>query len=135
MSRIRSRYTGLDLKMKSILDEARVEYVMYHGLFGHPDFLVRGKVALFCDSSFWHGRNWTRLEGQLSRGSNSAYWLDRISKNRRRDKLVSRHLRTEGYVVVRLWDEDIFKRPEKCIAKLREAVNSVTRHRATLPRL
>ena len=135
MSRIRSKYTGLDLKMKSVLDEAHVRYVMYPKLFGHPDFLVRGKIALFCDSSFWHGRNWTRLMLQLSSGSNPAYWLERISKNRRRDKVVSRRLRTEGYVVVRLWDEDIFNKPEKCVTKLREASESVARGRATVPRV
>jgi len=119
MSRIRSKYTGLDLKMKSLLDEAKEEYVMYPKLFGHPDFLVRGKIALFCDSSFWHGRNWARLKNQLASGSNSAYWLERISKNRRRDKLVSRRLRKEGYTVVRLWDNEIFDDPQRCIGKLR----------------
>lgn len=123
MSRIRSRNTGLDLAMKSLLDNAQEDYVMYPKLFGHPDFLVRGRIALFCDSSFWHGRNWARLEAQLAKGSNSRYWLERISKNRRRDKLVTKRLQSEGFTVVRFWDEDIFKNPEKCVARLSESNN------------
>jgi len=123
MSRIRSKNTKLDLAMKEALDDAGLQYVMYPDLVGKPDFLVGDHLALFCDSAFWHGRNWHALRRRLEAGSNPGYWVAHISKNRRRDREVNRALAHKGYVVLRFWDEDVFKAPGECVAKIHEALS------------
>jgi len=68
--------------MLSLLLMAKLPFVPYHKLYGRPDFLVGERIALFCDSSFWHGRNWPKLKKQLETGNNSIYWVNHIAKNR-----------------------------------------------------
>ncbi len=119
MSKIRSKNTGLDLAMMRLLRTGRVRYRSYPKIFGTPDFLVYEKVAVFCDSSFWHGRHWEKLRSQLQRGSNASYWVRHIDGNRRRDRLVTRRLRKSGYRVARFWDSEILDRPQECLRKLR----------------
>ena len=48
----------------------KLKYRSHPKAFGSPDFLVEGRLYLFCDGSFWHGRDWKelkqRLEGKCS---------------------------------------------------------------------
>lgn len=122
MSRIRSRGTGPEREMARILRRGGLRYRSQPRLPGSPDFIVEGRLLLFCDGSFWHGRDWVALRKKLAAGSNPEYWLRHIGDNRRRDRRVSRSLREDGYAVLRLWDEDIKKRPERCARLVRSAL-------------
>ncbi len=121
MSQIRSKNTGLDVSMRRTLRKAEIKFEAYPKMYGNPDFLVEQCIALFCDSSFWHGRNWRKLKQQLTNGSNAKYWVEHIAKNRSRDRLVNATLRRHGLKVIRFWDDEIFKRPEACVRRIKAA--------------
>ena len=118
MSKIRSSGTKIELAMKAALEEAGVEFEYQPKVFGKPDFLVPPNVVVFCDSSFWHGRDWKKLEKQLSK----QYWRDHIRRNRERDKIVNKKLKQEGYTVLRFWDDQIKKEIGKCVEEIRRAI-------------
>jgi DNA mismatch endonuclease (patch repair protein) len=122
MSKIRSRNTRLDKAMRKLLRKADIPFKMYPKIVGNPDFLVCGKIAIFCDSSFWHGRNWKKLKAQLEQGSNASYWVDHISRNRQRDQEVNDALRRLGYRVLRFWDDQVFERPSTCISSIKRVL-------------
>lgn len=124
MSRIRSKFTSLDIKMEGVLKRAGLRFQMYPKEFGSPDFIVGNRVAVFCDSSFWHGRNWRKLRKRLLEGNRPEYWVEHIGRNRARDRLVTKKLVEKGLTVVRLWDTDIQKRPETCVNRLRRALEN-----------
>lgn len=122
MSKIKSRGTGPEKSMAKILRRGGVRYRSQPKIRGSPDFIVEGRLLLFCDGSFWHGRNWPALRKKLARADNAEYWVKHIGDNRRRDRRVVRALRKEGYSVLRLWDDDIEKRPERCERRIRIAL-------------
>lgn len=130
MGRIRSKNTGLEKDARKMLRKHGIRYRSHPKAYGSPDFLLEGRLLLFCDGSFWHGRDWKRLERKLAAGSNPDYWVKHIGNNRRRDREVNRTLRKQGRAVVRLWDSDIRKRPEWCAARIREALDREQRIRA-----
>ena len=124
MRRIRSKNTGIELDAKKMFREHGIRYRSHPKLFGSPDFMLEGCLLLFCDGSFWHGRDWKRLKERLSSGSNPEYWVSHIGSNRKRDRRVNRVLREQGYVVLRLWDTDIKKRQGRCVSKIRRVLES-----------
>ena len=124
MRRIKNRDTGIELATAEILRQANIGHESHPEVYGSPDFLVEGKLALFCDGSFWHGRDWKNLKEKLSSGNNPDYWVNHIGSNRKRDRKVNRALRERGYAVLRLWDTDIKKRPERCVNRIRKALDS-----------
>jgi DNA mismatch endonuclease (patch repair protein) len=131
MSKIRGKNSGLDLQMRALFDGVGLKYQMYPKLFGQPDFLVGEILAVFCDGSFWHGRNWPKLRAQLASGSNAEYWIEHIRRNRERDREVARELRAQRYRVIRFWDIEVARDPAGCVKKVREALSSeraVRRH-------
>jgi DNA mismatch endonuclease, patch repair protein len=71
---------------------------------GKPDFVFRAQqVAVFVDGCFWHGC------GACKRipGSNVSYWGEKIARNRKRDRKVTRALRESGWTVLRIWEHQL----------------------------
>jgi DNA mismatch endonuclease (patch repair protein) len=114
MSRIRSRDTKIEKNMASLLRKNKIHYRRFPRVFGSPDFVVEKKILVFCDGDFWHGYLYDRKKKPPKK-----FWRDKIERNMERDRKVSRKLRTDGWSVVRLWEHDIEKRPEKCVGKIR----------------
>jgi DNA mismatch endonuclease, patch repair protein len=75
-------------------------------IIGSPDFVFpTKKVAVFVDGCFWHGHP-TKCRIPHS---NRDYWLNKISRNISRDKLVVRTLRKNGWKVIRIWEDTVEK--------------------------
>jgi len=121
MSKIRSKNTDIEIALMKSLEKNCLPYVYQPRLFGKPDFLIPPKIVIFCDSSFWHGRNWQELDKTLSKG----YWHEHIKRNRERDLFVSTQLANQDFIVLRFWDFEIKKEIEMCIAEIKSAIKSV----------
>ena len=122
MGRIRSKNTKIEVEARLMLRKHGIRYRSHPKVYGSPDFILEGRLLLFCDGSFWHGRGWKKLKARLEAGNNPGYWVRHISNNRKRDRKVNRELRERGRAVLRLWDADIQKRPEWCVARIRRAL-------------
>ena len=109
MSRIRGKNTGIELALRKALSEEGVHYRLYSSsVFGHPDIcLERLKIAIFCDSEFWHGYHFEENKSKIH--SNLSYWIPKIERNKARDEEVNETLTRQGYLVLRYWGEEIEK--------------------------
>lgn len=87
---------------------------------GRPDFAWRrAKVAVFVDGCFWHGHNCGK---NISPKTNPREWQKKISGNKARDIHISRRLRRQGWAVVRIWECQLAKEPEKCLSRIGRAL-------------
>jgi DNA mismatch endonuclease (patch repair protein) len=122
MSQVRSSGTKIETVLGKALWAAGLRYrKQYKKLTGKPDFvLVTAKIAIFCDSAFWHGRNWSQAKKEIK--SNRGFWIRKIESNIRRDELVTAELRKRGWFVLRFWDEAILKAPDKCVGRVLKAL-------------
>lgn len=90
---------------------------------GKPDIvLTKYKIAIFCDSEFFHGKDWEILKPRIERGSNNDYWLKKISNNRIRDDEVNKQLLFRGWTVIRFWGKDIQKNLDECVRVVEDAI-------------
>ena len=91
-------------------------------VFGKPDIVFKGKkIAVFCDSEFWHGYNWEERKKDFK--SHQEFWIPKIERNMQRDVEVTQKLESEGWTVLRFWGNDIKKETEKCASIIEKAVN------------
>ena len=112
MRRIKSKDTKLEASMEQILVQMNLQYVKHPSLIGHPDFqLADTRILIFCDSSFWHGRNPDDLSGKNFK-RNKELWVEKLTKMKRRDRKVNKELKRQSYEVLRFWDEEILESPE-----------------------
>jgi DNA mismatch endonuclease Vsr len=94
----------------------------YSRLPGKPDFVLpRYKIAIFCDSHFWHGYHWEQRKHDHK--SNMQFWHNKIERNIERDKEVNAALKAMGWKVVRFWEHEIRQNVEKCVERVKRAAN------------
>lgn len=119
MSRIRCKGTSIENIMGKALWAQRLRYRKnYKRLVGTPDFvLIKYRVAIFCDSAFWHGyKNMSTKMHKFK--NNKKFWKSKISRNIQRDKEVTKSLRKNGWRVLRFWDFQIKKDVNRCVKKV-----------------
>lgn len=105
MQAIRGKDTSIELKLRQELWKRGIHYRKNcKKVYGHPDLVFIGKkVAVFCDSEFWHGYDWENRRGSIK--TNPEFWIAKIERNMERDREVNEKLRSEGWTVIRFWGE------------------------------
>ena len=124
MSNIKNKDTKIEVKLRKALWEKGYRYRKnYKELPGKPDIvLTKYKIAIFCDSEFFHGKDWEVLKPQLERGKNAEFWINKISKNMQRDEDVNKQLSYMGWTVIRFWGKEITRNIEECIKVIEEVI-------------
>lgn len=124
MSHIRSKDTKIEVQLRKALWQRGYRYRKnYKQLPGTPDIvLTKYRIAIFCDSEFWHGRDWDVLKPRLLKGKNPDYWIKKIGRNKERDAEVDQKLLFMDWTVIRFWGEEILKNTDQCIQVVEEAI-------------
>ncbi|MBQ7736422.1 MAG: DNA mismatch endonuclease Vsr [Oscillospiraceae bacterium] len=92
-------------------------------VYGHPDIAFIGKkIAVFCDSEFWHGYDWENRNQDIK--TRREFWIPKIERNIQRDIDVTEKLKHEGWIVLRFWGKEIKADPHRCADIIQEAYNS-----------
>lgn len=111
MRKIHSKDTSIEIQLRKALWHKGYRYRKnYKALPGSPDIvLTKYKIAIFCDSEFFHGKDWEILKLRLEKGKNPDYWIKKIEHNRSRDFETDKKLLFLGYTVIHFWGQDIKK--------------------------
>lgn len=99
MQHIKNKDTLIELKLRTKLWNKGYRYRKnVNNLPGKPDIVLpKYKIAIFCDSEFFHGKDWDALKSRLEKSNNSEYWIKKISRNRQRDDEINKKLSFMGY--------------------------------------
>ncbi len=124
MQNIKSRDTGIEVSLRKALWHKGYRYRKNYKLLpSKPDIaLTKYKIAVFCDSEFFHGKDWEVLKPRLEKGNNPDYWIPKISRNIERDDDVNKQLLFMGWTVIRFWGKEIEKNPDECVQVIEEAI-------------
>ena len=124
MKNIRAKDTKIELILRKAMWVKGYRYRKnYEKLPGCPDIvLTKYKIAIFCDSEFFHGKDWEVLKPRLERGNNSSYWINKISRNRERDEEINKQLLFLGWTVIRFWGKEITKNVDECVKVIEETI-------------
>lgn len=124
MSRIKGKDTSIEVMLRKALWNKGYRYRKNHtNLPGRPDIaLTKYKIAVFCDSEFFHGKDWEILKPRLLKGRNPDYWIPKIERNMERDKEKDKALLFAGWTVIHFWGKDILKNTDECIKVIEECI-------------
>jgi len=124
MANIKSKDTKIELILRKALWKEGIRYRKnVVSLPGKPDVvLTKYKIAIFCDSEFFHGKDWENLKETLYKGNNPDFWIDKIGKNIIRDDEVNKKLNYMGYTIIRFWGKDILKDVNECVKVIKEVI-------------
>lgn len=101
--------------LSSVVDRARVD-------------ALGVRVVVFVDGDFWHGRNIKTLKPKLRQGHNAEYWVRKIEGNAARDQDRNRELSAAGWLVLRVWESDVYADLDGVVCRVESALGQ---HAAT----
>ena len=124
MQAIRCKDTSIEVQLRKELWSRGIRYRKNcRDVPGKPDLVFKGKkVAVFCDSEFWHGFDWEIQKERI--GTRREYWIPKIERNMERDRMVTAELESMGYTVIRFWGKDIKKNPQHCADVIESALSN-----------
>mgnify|MGYP005851435249 FL=1 len=116
MARIKSKNTGPELVLRKLLSKNKVRgYRLHYKIFGNPDLVFPEKrLAIFIDGCFWHKCPVCFIKPT----SHVKFWEQKIRNNLKRDKEVNKFLAKNNWKVLRIWEHEIEKNPEKICLKI-----------------
>ena len=114
MQAIKNKDSAIELLLRKELWSRGIRYRKnVKTIFGHPDIVFKGKkVAVFCDSEFWHGYDWETSKENIK--TRRDFWIPKIERNIARDKEVTETLESDGWIVIRFWGKEIKKNTKEC---------------------
>lgn len=123
MARVRVRDTAPEIALRRGLWAAGLRgWRLQRRLPGRPDLAFgRERVAVFVDGAFWHGHP------DYYYGQSGEFWDSKIARNRARDERVNRELADLGWTVLRLWDFEVERELDTCVARVKAALDQALR--------
>ena len=124
MQAIKSKDTTIELTLRKELWKRGLHYRKnVKTIYGHPDIAFKGKkIAVFCDSEFWHGYDWENRSKDIK--TRREFWIPKIERNIQRDIEVTEKLNADGWIVLRFWGKDIRTNLQSCADQIQKAFYS-----------
>lgn len=122
MSLIKSKNTRPELIVRKYLFGKGLRYRINYNIHGTPDIVFPGKkIAIFVHGCFWHlhGCKYSTIPK-----TNTAFWENKLSKNKKRDKGTKDKLIAEGWDVYIVWECELKEDRENCLNRLLEYIKS-----------
>lgn len=118
MKRVKNKDSKIEVLLRKELWSRGIHYRKnVSRVYGKPDIAFLGKkIAVFCDSEFWHGFDWEHHKNDIK--SRRDFWIPKIEKNMQRDEAVNEKLQNDGWIVLRFWGKDIKKNVALCADKI-----------------
>lgn len=122
MKQVKNKDSKIEVALRKELWNRGLRYQKnVTSIFGKPDLVFKGKkVAVFCDSEFWHGYNWEERKKDFK--SHQEFWIPKIERNMQRDIEVTEELQKQGWKVLRFWGKEIKKNVSDCADIIEQAV-------------
>lgn len=107
MRQVKNKDSQIEIALRKELWSRGIRYRKNSSkVFGKPDLAFVGKkIAVFCDSEFWHGYDWENKKEEIK--SRREFWIPKIERNMARDRQVNEKLKSEGWIVLRFWGKEI----------------------------
>ena len=122
MKQVKSKDSQIEIRLRKELWNRGLRYRKnVNRVFGRPDIAFLGKkVAVFCDSEFWHGYEWDLNKEAIK--TRREFWIPKIEKNMKRDAEVNETLTSQGWIVLRFWGKQITRDAAGCADIVQKAL-------------
>ena len=109
MSSIHATSTKPELKLRKELWRKGYRYRINDKRFaGTPDVVLpKYRTVIFVHGCFWHGH---RCPNYVIPKTNTEFWVNKITRNQKRDEDVWRKLEAKGWSVVVVWECELDKK-------------------------
>ena len=120
MSRIRSRDTGPERQLRSMLHRAGFRFRLNDGsLPGTPDIVMKKhRAVILVHGCYWHRHDGCR--NATTPSTRTDFWKSKFDATVARDERNHHDLQKAGLRVIIVWECDLKNRPDAVMAEIRK---------------
>jgi len=120
-----------ELAVQEQLRNNGIKFEKHKKIKGQPDIFIKPNLCILLDGDFHHA-NPSKYSDDF------VIWHKRISKSsgryveeitakmiRKKDELVNKELRADGYKIIRIWHSEFKINPEKCLKKIINGIKNL----------
>ncbi len=109
MARVKSADTKPELQVRKLLFAMNYRFRLQgRDLPGRPDIVFRTRrKAVFVHGCFWHGCEKPGCRGARRPKSNTSYWVEKLARNKARDRKNVDQLASLGWTTHTIWECDL----------------------------
>ena len=125
MSNVHSTSTKPELKLRKELWRRGFRYRVNDKRFaGSPDIVLpKYQTMVFVHGCFWHGHK--GCKHYVIPKTNTSFWVEKITRNQKRDEDVWRQLEAKGWFVIIVWECELTnKNLDGTISKVEEEIRA-----------
>lgn len=134
MSQVHSSNTKPEVELRHALWRHGFRYrVNNRRLPGSPDIVLsKYRTVIFVHGCFWHGHKGCKKN--VIPKTNTDFWVNKISRNQKRDQVVWRQLEAKGWSVVIVWECELAKMRfadtiDRVVKEIKDNGNMYLRHK------
>ena len=118
MSRIRSKNTGPEMRLRSLLHKAGFRYRLHAlTLPGKPDLVLpRFRTVIFVHGCYWHRHGDCKKATIPS--TRTDFWLDKFQGTIERDRRVVGELAKLGWHVIIIWECELVRDSDALVREI-----------------
>ena len=107
MQAIKAKDTKPEMVVRRYLHAQGFRYRLHvKNLPGKPDIVLpKYKTVIFIHGCFWHGHEGCKY--YVVPKTRTEWWLEKIGRNRKSDKLAMKELKKAGWKVIVIWECEI----------------------------
>lgn len=115
MAQIKGKNTKPEVALRKALWKLGYRYRIRNRLQGKPDLVFKSyRAVVFVDGCFWH----KCPDHFVLPRTRAQFWQDKINGNVVRDQRNNETLRSQGWLVIRIWEHDIKASLDECIGRV-----------------
>lgn len=92
--------TSIEIKLQNALINLNIPFKKHVPLCGQPDIFIDPNICIFADGDYWHN----------------------LERAKIRDKFVNETLMSQGYKILRFWENEINNNLENCINQIKSKI-------------
>lgn len=126
MSAIKGKNTKPEILVRKFLFARGFRYRLNHPrLPGHPDIVLRKyKTCIFVNGCFWHKHEGCKYF--VVPKTRTEFWLNKINRNKERDKEVKKQLAKMGWHSITIWECELKpSKKDKTLESLLYTLNKI----------
>lgn len=120
----KAKNTSPEVKIRNALKSLKVKgyELNWKGIPGTPDICFPTiKLAIFVNGCFWHSCPYCKLDLPKS---NKIFWSNKFKRNKERDRLKKRRLKSLGWKSMTIWECQIRKHLDRTIQRISTALKN-----------